>query len=815
MKVAGTGVKRFATALLAVALWGEGSPAPAAEAARVGKRPAEVVSKPSKHAQALAVLAPGTPVQVLDRQDGWCWVMVPTNTSDGRVRPGWIRKELLTPDDVAPASVPRADAVATCGADSAASARAASEPPATVPVDHGLPSVGGPSADSTDRPSIEAPVPASPLAAAAAAARSMSAAARPSTVATRGAKTGGLAAAAPPAPAGSEPRRGLSLASWFQPRALRGSVGFGYQSANVRQASGSLDDKLVGGLATIATSFAVLDPKILTVDFSGEFQLGRTKSGSAAGLYNDKVGLSSYRLELGVLTGRSAPLRLFADRVSSTSTFQPLGESLDPLRHTRGARTTSGFTWDVTAPHVPRIQLSASTGLQSDQRDYLFGYSSTNRERRAELRVSGDRPWARFDVDFTHGEFVYDVPAAGMRSSTGSDLLLVSGRVSPSKRLSLDMHARASRFQLGNGVTGSTVTGLGGDAAALFRLTKNVSATGRYSYSSNTFEAVLAGVVDPRQTGTASANPTVVGAPTLFSDGEVRLERSTRALTTAAIFKTVSFGVPGLLPPTLTALTTAGGLVRTERTVKAFTLSAGAEASAGTARSNLGAREPYREFGVQAGVASNAGSLLRFGFDGNIRRTGRLDFYPVNLESRFVTAHIETTRPGWAVIHASVTHFDTLRDIVYSDTRDRHTGFVVAVSSRWYEAAVDVGQSDTNPLLLSSSVLGSRPDVIALLVSRPDLIRNLLISTDRSKSISLQVRPISGLTIQGRVRRLEQAYPGAFGFQIRGQQVLATYQLREVQLELGAESFDSVTSFGTIRDRRLYFRVRRDLLFMK
>jgi hypothetical protein len=65
------------------------------------------------------------------------------------------------------------------------------------------------------------------------------------------------------------------------------------------------------------------------------------------------------------------------------------------------------------------------------------------------------------------------------------------------------------------------------------------------------------------------------------------------------------------------------------------------------------------------------------------------------------------------------------------------------------------------------------------------------------------------------VRRLEQAYPGAFGFEIRGQQIMATYQLREVQLEVGAESFDSVTSFGTIRDRRLYFRVRRDLLFIK
>jgi hypothetical protein len=805
------GVCRVIAASVALLLIGAGS-SPASDKARVGGQPSQVMERRSKRGPVLAVLQPNTPVEVLDREDGWCWVLVQADSAAGSVRAGWIRKEALVPD--VPSGVSNPPAAARIVTAEPASALDGGSVGASIDTLDRQPSaLWGPSAELVDRPAAVSPV-LSPLAAAAEAARRASATARTGTGSASGGKTGS-SAAAPPAPAGSERDRGVSLGNWIQPRGLRASVGFGYQSASVRQASGSLDDQLIGGLATVATSFAILDPKILAVDFSGEFQLGRTKSGSAAGLYNDKVGLNSYRLEVGLLTGRSAPLRVFADRVSSASTFQPMGESLDPLRHTRGVRSTSGFTWDVTAPHVPRIQLSASTGLQSDQRDYLFGYSSTNRERRAELRVSGARPRAQFDLDVTHGEFVYDVPAAGMRSSTGTDLLLVSGRLSPSKRLSLDMHARASRFQLGNGVTGSSVTGVGGDASALYQLTKNVAATGRYAYSSNTFEAVLSGQVDPRQTGAASANPAVIGTPTVFSDGEVRLERSTRRLTTAAIFKSVSFGVPGFLPPTLTALTTAGGLVRTERTVKALTLIAGAEASAGTARSNFGAREPYREFGVQAGVATNAGKLLRFGVDANIRRTGRLDFYPVNLESRFVTAHLETTRPGWAVIHASVTHFDTLRDIVYADTRDRHTGFRVSISSPWYEAAVDVGQSDTNPLFLASSVLSSRPDVMMLLVSQPDLIRNLLVSTDRSKSFSLQVRPVSGLTIQGRVRRLEQAYPDLFGFQIRGEQILATYQLRQVQLEFGVERFNSVTSFGTIRDQRLYFRVRRDLVFTK
>ncbi len=814
MRLVRSGVRRSATTLLALLLAGDWSAVLASEDARVGRRPAPVLEQRNNRAAVLVVLPPDTPVQVLDREEGWCWVVVQTSTSDGRARPGWIRKELLVPDKASGTAGVPAGVQAPGGGSPAAVARVNTNPLAVLSIDRQAPVAGGPSADSLDHLPLAAPAapPAavSPLVAAAEAARLASAASRGGPAAK-----GGSSGIAPPPPAGSAPERGWSLSTWIQPRALRGSVGFGYQSASVRQASGSLDDQLIGGLATVATSFAVLDPQILTVDFAGEFQLGRTTNTTSASAFRDKTGLNSYRLEVGVLTGRSAPLRFYTDRASSTSNLQPLGGSLDPMRYTRGVRSTTGFTWDVTAPHVPRIQLSASTGRQSDERDYLFGYSSTNQERRAELRISGERPKARFDLDLTHGDFLYQVPDAAMTSRTGNDLLLVGGRLSPSERLSLDVHARASRFKLGNGFAASSVTGVGGDAAARYKLTTNLSAFGRYSHSTNTFEAILSGQIDPRPTGAASVPSTALTGPTTFGDGEARLERATRQLTTAAIFKTVSFGVPGFLPPTLTALTTVGGLVGAERVVKGLTLRAGADGSAGTARSNQGLREPYRELGIQAGVASNLGRVVRFGLDANVRRTSRLDFYPVNLESRFVTAHLETTRPGWAVVHASVTRFDTLRDIVYADNRDQHTGFTVGVGSRWYDATVDVGRSDTNPLLLSSPVLGSRPEVVLLLASRPEVVRNLLVSSDQSSAFSLQVRPLAGLAIQGRVRRLEQAYPGLLGFQIRGEQLWATYQLRDLQLEFGMESFDSVTSFGKVHDKRVYFKVRRDLLFMR
>jgi hypothetical protein len=293
------------------------------------------------------------------------------------------------------------------------------------------------------------------------------------------------------------------------------------------------------------------------------------------------------------------------------------------------------------------------------------------------------------------------------------------------------------------------------------------------------------------------------------------MDYNSRPFTASAIFKTVSFGVPGDLAPTLTTLTTGGGLIRVERTVHGLVLGAGADASSGMARSNQGVGDPYREGGVQATVSTPSGHAVRLSADGNFRRVARLDFYPVNLQSTFVTGRIETTLPRWAAVHASVTRYDALRDILYADARDRHTGGTLGVGSRWYDVAVDINQSNTNPLLLSPSILGNRPDIVALLASRPDLLRSLLISGDRSKALSVQVRPSAGLAVQGRIHQMDQEYPGLFGFTLRGKQLSATYQVRQVQLEFGVESYDSITSFGNVQDSRIYFRVRRDLLFIK
>ena len=64
--------------------------------------------------------------------------------------------------------------------------------------------------------------------------------------------------------------------------------------------------------------------------------------------------------------------------------------------------------------------------------------------------------------------------------------------------------------------------------------------------------------------------------------------------------------------------------------------------------------------------------------------------------------------------------------------------------------------------------------------------------------------------VGGVLLRLAQAQVDVRQTQLRRQQAV-----RQVQLEFGVESYDSATSFGNVHDSRVYFRVRRDLLFIK
>jgi hypothetical protein len=746
-----------------------------ADPVRVGDRPAVVRERPSERAAIVLTVAPGSDLLAFDREQGWVWV-VALAEGNRPTRAGWINQKALTT-----AARPTAPNVASAAA-------ASVPPPAASPNvenDGTAPTIGGPSVVAADAEGGSDPVRPNPPS--------------PSSPSS------------PPAPVGGVPNEARSsLGDWVALRALRGSFGFNYQSVAVRQTLGGMDERLRGGVGTIAASLAILDPRILTIDFAGDLQLSTTTSRAPLASFTNTNGLSSYRLDFGVLTGRNAPIHVFADRVSSVDTLVPSGETLDPARRTHGVRSGLGFTWDINSRRLPHIQVSASTGRQSDDRNYLFGYSSTNVDQRAEVRASREYARGRYDLNFTHGNFVYDVPGAGVRSETSSDIFQAAARLTPSSRLSLDLHARATAFRFGTGSRDSQVSGAGADVAARYKIGEHLAAAGRYSFSNNAFEAALSGQIGTSQPG---ATPVTAASQlqerTQFHDGEARLEYSTRPFTVAAVTKTVSFGVPAYLADTLSELTTAGGLLHMERTWHGLSWQMGGDAQVGQARSNRSVQQPYREAGATAGINRNMAGWVRFGVDASVRRVSRLTFFPVNLDARHANLHIETTRPGWARLRATVTRFDNLRDVLYSDSRDRHTGYSLGLAGGRYDVSVEIDQTDTHSLLLAPSVLGSRPDVAILIASRPDLFGNLLAAGDHSRALSLQLRPLAGLQLEARARRQEQVYPGVYGVELKGAQAWASYQIRDLQLEFGWEYFDSSTSFGHVSDRRIYARVRR------
>ncbi|MGE5359207.1 MAG: hypothetical protein ACM3NQ_09325, partial [Bacteroidales bacterium] len=348
-----------------------------------------------------------------------------------------------------------------------------------------------------------------------------------------GRATGG----APPPPAGMRAPGGSGLGDWIQPKGLRASVGFNYQGATVAQAPYTLNDRMFGAGATVATSLAVLDPRIVSVEFAGDFQASRATSRASTSSSSNGTGLQSYRLAVGLLTGRSAPFRVYADRVSANNTLESFGAVVDPIRRTRGVHRGAGFTWDIDAGSLlPKFQISGSATRQVDDRDYLYGYGSVSEERRAEVRMTHDYRRGRYDLDFTHASYVYDVPDARIRTDTGNDLLLGTARLMPSGRLTLDANARVSRFNFGVGAARSLVTGAGADGAVRFRMSEHLAAIGRYAFSNNAAEAAISGKMVP---GVPGAVPIVASSQlttrTLFQDGEARLEYSTPRVTMAAI----------------------------------------------------------------------------------------------------------------------------------------------------------------------------------------------------------------------------------------------------------------------------------------
>ncbi len=780
-------MRRLAQACAAAVLCATAAPVLAGTTLLVVSEPTSVLEGPRRGAEVITIAARASVVELIGREDGWCWIVL-ARDEYGTRRAGWVPCKVIDAARPQPPSEPAAQPPV-------GPTPAVTEAPANPEEGEGRTVArGGPSeAVGARRDDL-----------AAAAARS---------AASKAAKP--IDYGPPPVPVGMEDTAHRStLAAWIQPRMLRAAFTGGYEAAQNGSAGAVSDDRILQGGLTLSTSFAILDPRVATFDFTGDFQTGRNNRATPASAYHNGNTLQSYRFDAAFLSGRSAPLRVFSDRVSTDTSVLPLGASLDPSQFTHGVRNSTGFTWDVNVPRRPRLQVSASTGGQSDYRNYLFGFNSFNTERRAEARLSQDLRLGRYDVDFTYGQFVYDVPDANARSDTGNELLHGTAHLQPSSALSLDVTGRFSRYRFGLANQQSRVTGVGADLAGRYRFSSKLNASGRYSFSSNAFEALLSGAIAGQDVRAAEiASPAPLATNTLFHDAEGRVEYGGTRASVAAISRFTSYGVPAFQPVTLGGLQTVGGLARAERRTLGMSLTGSVDFSVGTASSNRSQKEPYREAGIQAGVSREWAQRIRFSADGAVRGVGRLSFYPVSLDSRALTAALETMVPASARLRLAVTWSNNLRDILYNDNRDQHTGYTVGLTGRWYDVAIDFNQLSTRSILLGADVLGTRPDVALLVTSRPEISRSFLGSSDRSRALSVHLRPWAGFDVNGRVVRQTQQYPSLFDLFQSGEQVWAVWQLRQLQFEFGWERLASTSSFSVVDGRRVYFRVRRDLTF--
>ena len=421
---------------------------------------------------------------------------------------------------------------------------------------------------------------------------------------------------------------------------FRASVAAGYEASQNGSAGAVSDDRILQGAFTVATSFAILDPRVATIDFSGDFQTGRNNRSTPGADYHNGNTLTGYRFDASFLSGRSAPLRVFSDRISNDASMVPLTPTLDPSQFTYSVRTSTGFTWDVAVPNRPHVQVSASRGHQSDERNYLFGYSSFNDEQRADVRVTQDLGFGRYDVNYTYGRFVYDVPDAKVRTDTGNDLLFGTLHLQPRPRLSLDVGGRMSRYRFD--LTGRTnsVTGYGGDLAGRYRFSPKLTRLGPLCVLVEHLRSRVVGC-DPRAGRAHRGGGQPDGGRHQHVFPGRRRTRRVRHQPDLGGRNLPFHGVrrPGLATtharrPADAGRPGASGAPCTRLLVHRQRGRVGRHRRRRTGRR----REPYREAGFQAGLSREWSQRVRLSADGGLRGVSRLAFYPVNLDSRSLPA---------------------------------------------------------------------------------------------------------------------------------------------------------------------------------
>jgi hypothetical protein len=569
--------------------------------------------------------------------------------------------------------------------------------------------------------------------------------------------------------------------------------------------------------ADLLGSLAVLDRRILSIDYSAGVQKAGVLADMSETTSRSSTVSTNYGLSVSVLPGGALPLRVFANRSaagSKSSTAIPGSETGN--QSSSGTHSSFGGDVEFGVARLARIQASGSVDSDDQVRNFLFGQNQSTRQRRATIRAFDVRPRFGYDVSYRYDDVKLDIPMADLSSRTTQEMLTATTRLVPSPKWQFTLGGRASRLRLGREGSDRGLEGVGMDASARITPRDRLFASVQFSYSSNLAEAVISGKARAEGAEVGGGGNAAAGLTRLASlDFDGRAGYSSEKATLEIITRSVSFGIPVGEAPMLTERRTVGTVGRWQTTLFGVQLSTSADGEVGTAWSNQGQSEPYRSGGAQASMTGQVARLARLSVNASARQANRLTFYVSQLASRTAGGRIETLLPAWARMTAAASWSSNRRDATSSDSKDEFLSWSLGLAGSKYSVVFDANQTDAHALLISPEVIGRRVDLVILTDRQPDLLRNLLGSFERSRQLSIRIQAFRSLQVQGFLRRESRTARGLFTQDSESQQVAVVYGIREVQLEAGWNRYMTASSLaaGRLDVQRFYVRIRRDVSF--
>lgn len=610
----------------------------------------------------------------------------------------------------------------------------------------------------------------------------------------------------------------------FKLRSFRTALGVGYDLVGTRVEDTAVydyQDRMTSPLATIQVGASVIDPRILTLDGWVDLRLNWRQYDSDQLASHTRDTLQNYRVNFLVMSGRSAPLNLYLQRVdlalSQRQNAVPTATFLD-LSQT-GIQTTRGFSWDVAGgrrlPHI------VATGDVTDRRDYgsfLAGWDSRSRQQRLEVRADQAFGATRYEGAYSHERSKYDYPLAQVSSDYAIDVLRGTATALVRPGLSVDAGGRLTRYSFG-GVSllarQRDLVSAGGFGGFSWTWSSHWRANARYNVTSNESDISLA-ASPPAGDAAAQADAGLTARRRfLYQDFDARVTHTagTGGLVTSVFTRGLSLDPIEFVAPTLSALRLAGVQVDAGRSRGRLDFSAGAEGAIGTSVSNRGDTAPYREVGARGRIA---GRLSRATLSGNggVRWNDGTYFHPVAGHAWYGTVETALNLASELRMRASATRSFLLRDVVFQRGDDATSAVSAGVSGSRYDVALDYADTNSSAagLLETTLMLEPRPDLA--LAARPELFGLLYASRQVLRSATVRFSLVRGLDIVGRGRLDRIRRPSSTtGFDLEQTvgQVGAVWGIRQMQAELGWEYIDYRTQLVSTTNRRFYVRVRRDV----